>query len=175
MTTVTTLTTTTLTTKASAAIVMIRLYVGLIFAGEGLLKFMRPEALGTGRFAKVGIPDPALLAYFDGVLEIACGVLILAGLFTRWAVIPMIADMVGALVLTKVPLLWGGAALYPTERGLLDFFHEGRVEIAMLCGSLFLFVAGAGALSADARSRTNSSEASERVVPESLEQPSSAV
>jgi uncharacterized membrane protein YphA (DoxX/SURF4 family) len=52
MTTMTALRTraTALTTKSSAAIVMIRLYVGLIFAGEGLLKFLRPEALGTGRF-----------------------------------------------------------------------------------------------------------------------------
>lgn len=140
-----------MTTKASAAIVMIRLYVGLIFAGEGLLKFLRPEALGTGRFTKVGIPDAAWFAYFDGVLEIVCGALILVGLSTRLAVIPMIADMVGALVLTKVPLLWGAAALYPGERGLLDFFHEGRLEIAMLCGSVFLFVAGAGTLSLDAR------------------------
>jgi uncharacterized membrane protein YphA (DoxX/SURF4 family) len=174
MATLTALTTraTALTTKSSAAIVMIRLYVGLIFAGEGLLKFLRPEALGTGRFEKVGIPDAALLAYFDGILEIFCGALILVGLMTRWAVIPMIGDMVGALVLTKVPLLWGGAALYPTERGLLDFFHEGRLEIAMLCGSLFLLVAGAGTLSLDRRAQaiTGDDSAMER-----LEQPSLAV
>jgi putative oxidoreductase len=160
------------TSRTSAAIVLIRLYVGLIFAGEGLLKFTRPEALGTGRFSKVGIPEPALLAYFDGVLEIACGILIIVGLFTKWAVIPMIADMVGALVLTKVPLLWGGAALYPTERGLLDFFHEGRLEVAMLCGSVFLLVAGAGTLSLDGRTRAN---ASIRTANEPREQPSSAV
>ena len=83
----------------------------------------------------------------------------------------MIADMVGALVLTKVPLFWGAAALYPNERGLLDFFHEGRLEIAMLCGSVFLFVAGAGTLSLDAR------QAQPRYGPPTtltLEQPSSA-
>lgn len=163
------------TTKASAAIVMIRLYVGLIFAGEGLLKFLRPESLGTGRFSKVGIPDAALLAYFDGTLEIVCGALILVGLFTKWAVIPMMADMVGALVFTKMPLLWGAAALYPGERGLLDFFHEGRLEIAMLCGSVFLFVAGAGTLSLDARKQAAASNASVRSATELLEQPSSAV
>ena len=157
-------------TKASAAIVMIRLYVGLIFVGEGLLKFMRPGALGTGRFAKVGIPDAALLAYFDGVLEITCGTLIIVGLFTRLAAIPMIADMVGALVFTKVPLLWGGAELYPNERGLLDFFHEGRLEIAMLCGSVLLLIAGAGRLSLDARNGHVPVDAA--ILP--VEQPSSA-
>jgi uncharacterized membrane protein YphA (DoxX/SURF4 family) len=34
---------------------------------------------------------------------------------------------------------------------LWDFFHEGRLEIAMLCGSVFLLIVGAGSLSLDAR------------------------
>ena len=59
--------------------------------------------------------------------------------------------MIGALTITKVPLLWGHAPLYPKEGGLWDFFHEGRLEIAMLCGSVFLLIAGAGSLSLDAR------------------------
>jgi uncharacterized membrane protein YphA (DoxX/SURF4 family) len=143
------------TTRASSAVILVRLYVGLIFAGEGMLKFLRPDALGPGRFDKVGIPAPALTAYFDGVLEIGCGILILVGLMTRLAVVPMIVDMIGALALTKVPLLWGNAALYPKESGLWDFFHEGRLEVAMLCGSVFLLIVGAGATSLDAmRSRT---------------------
>ena len=37
-------------TRASGAVVLIRLYVGLIFVGEGVLKFLRPETLGPGRF-----------------------------------------------------------------------------------------------------------------------------
>jgi len=36
-------------TRASGAVVLIRLYVGLIFAGEGVLKFVRADALGPGR------------------------------------------------------------------------------------------------------------------------------
>jgi uncharacterized membrane protein YphA (DoxX/SURF4 family) len=67
------------------------------------------------------------------------------------ATIPMIVDMVGALTITKVPLLWGNAPLYPKEGGIWDFFHEGRLEIAMLCGSVFLLIVGAGSLSLDAR------------------------
>ena len=57
----------------------------------------------------------------------------------------MIVDIVGALTITKVPLLLGDAPLYPKEGGLSDFFHEGRLEIAMLCGSVFLLIVGAGA------------------------------
>jgi uncharacterized membrane protein YphA (DoxX/SURF4 family) len=138
-------------TRASSAVVLIRLYVGLIFAGEGVLKFLRPDSLGPGRFTKVGIPGGTFFAYLDGVFEIGCGMLILAGLFTRLATLPMIVDMLGALGITKVPLLWGHAPLYPKEGGLWDFFHEGRLEVAMLCGSVFLLMIGAGAYSFDAR------------------------
>jgi len=138
-------------TRASGAVVLVRLYVGLIFAGEGVLKFVQPDSLGPGRFIKAGIPGGTFFAYLDGVFEIGCGLLILAGLLTRLATLPMIVDMLGALSITKVPLLWGHAPLYPKEGGFWDFFHEGRLEFAMLCGGVFLFIVGAGAYSMDAR------------------------
>jgi putative oxidoreductase len=149
-------------TRASGAVVLIRFYVGLIFVGEGLLKFVRPEALGSGRFVKAGIPAGAFFANLDGVFEIVCGVMILAGVLVRIATLPMIVDMIGALTITKVPLLWGSAPLYPKEGGLWDFFHEGRLEIAMLCGSVFLLIVGAGGLSVDA-ARMNRVSAPARV------------
>ncbi|MGO4445573.1 DoxX family protein [Mycobacterium sp. 2YAF39] len=136
--------------RASVAILLIRLYVGAIFVIEGVLKFVRADALGPGRFAKIGLPASDLLANLDGVLEIGCGLLILVGLATRLATLPMIADMIGAILLTKIPLLWGNAALYPKESGIWDFLHEARLEVAMLCGSLYLLIVGAGAYSVDA-------------------------
>lgn len=139
------------TSRSSGAVVLIRIYVGLIFVGEGVLKFIRPDSLGAGRFIKAGIPAGDLLANLDGLFEIGCGLLILVGLFTRLATLPMIVDMLGALLITKVPLLWGAAPLYPNEGGFWDFFHEGRLEVAMLCGSLYLLITGAGAYSVDAR------------------------
>jgi len=45
----------------------------------------------------------------------------------------------------------GHAPLYPDEGGFWDFFHEGRLEVAMLCGSIFLLIVGAGGHSLDAR------------------------
>jgi uncharacterized membrane protein YphA (DoxX/SURF4 family) len=110
---------------------------------------IRSDQLGPGRFDKAGIPASTFFAYLDGVFEIGCGVLILAGIATRLATAPMIVDMIvdmiGALGITKVPLLWGHAPLYPKEGGFWDFFDEGRLEVAMLCGSIFLFIVGAGA------------------------------
>ncbi|MET8405346.1 DoxX family protein [Streptomyces sp900116325] len=138
-------------TTAPAATVLIRLYVGLVFLCEGILKFVRPDSLGTGRFAKAGIPVPGFFGPLDGVFEIVCGVLILAGLLTRLAALPMIVDMLGALLITKLPILWAGARLFKGESGWWDFAHEARTDLAQLCGSLFLLLAGAGAWSVDAR------------------------
>jgi|GEM_PF-175818 len=137
-------------TDAPAATVLIRLYVGLVFLVEGILKFSRPHTLGTGRFEKIGIPAPGFFAPLTGVFEIVCGTLLLAGLLTRLAAVPMVVDMVCALIITKVPILWGGSALFHGESGWGDFLHEARLDIAQLCGSLFLLIVGAGLFSLDA-------------------------
>lgn len=74
------------------------------------------------------------------------------GLLTRLAAVPMIINMLGALLITKLPILWGGAPpLFHAESGWWDFIHESRADLAQLCGSVFLFVVGAGSYSLDAR------------------------
>ncbi|WP_274560842.1 DoxX family protein [Streptomyces spiramyceticus] len=138
-------------TNAPGAVILIRLYVGSVFFFEGIQKFLYPNALGSGRFDKAGIPAPGFFAPLDGVFEIACGLLILAGLLTRLAAIPMVVNMLGALLITKLPILWGDAPLFDGEAGWWDFAHESRTDLAQLCGSLFLLMVGAGTYSADAR------------------------
>ena len=76
-------------------------------------------------------------------------------LFTRLANLPMIVGMLRALAIAKVPLLWGHAPLHLKEGGLWDFFHGGRLEFALLCGSVVLRIVGAGASSYDARLNFN--------------------
>jgi uncharacterized membrane protein YphA (DoxX/SURF4 family) len=140
-------------TSAPAATVWIRLFTGGIFLSEGIQKFLFPGPLGTGRFDKAGIPAPGFFATLDGVAEIVCGIALLAGLLTRLAAVPMVIDMLGALFITKLPILWGGAPLFSKEAGWWDFAHEARVDVAQLCGSIFLLTVGAGRYSLDARLR----------------------
>ena len=45
-------------TRAPAAVLLIRLYVGVVFACEGILKFLRPDALGAGRLRLPASPHP---------------------------------------------------------------------------------------------------------------------
>ncbi|MEU4837517.1 DoxX family protein [Nocardia testacea] len=146
-------------TSAPAAVVLIRFYLGVIFVCEGIQKFLYPEQLGTGRFDKARIPAAGFFAHLDAVFEIGCGALILAGLLTRVAVIPMIVNMAGALLITKLPILWSDAPLFSSGSGWWDFIHESRTDLAMLCGSVFLLSVGAGAWSLDARLRTASATA----------------
>ncbi len=75
-------------TEAPGAVVLVRFFVGAVFVCEGVLKFVRPGELGAGRFDRAGLPVPGFLGYFDGTLEIVCGLLLLAGLLTRLAARP---------------------------------------------------------------------------------------
>lgn len=68
-----------LATNAPAAVILVRLIVGAVFLSEGIQKFLLPEALGVGRFTKIGIPNPDILAPFVGICEIVCGVLFVLG------------------------------------------------------------------------------------------------
>src|ERR1035437_4252020 len=91
--------------QAPAATILVRLVVGGIFLSEGVQKFLFPDALGVGRFTKIGIPWPEFTAPFVGVVEIVCGSLLILGLLTRLAAIPLIIDISVAILSTKVPML----------------------------------------------------------------------
>jgi len=136
------------------ATILIRIAVGVVFLSEGVQKFLYPDALGAGRFAKIGIPMPQIMGPFVGSVETVCGLLVLLGLLVRLAVIPLIVDMLVAIASTKVPILiargyLGFAGPSVPKTGAWSMLHESRTDLAMLCGSMFLLVAGAGAWSVD--------------------------
>lgn len=128
-------------TQAPAAIILIRLVVGLVFLSEGIQKFLFADSLGVGRFSKIGLPMPSFLGPFVAVFEIVCGLLITAGALTRLAVIPTIVIMLVAISTTKIPML--------QKAGFWKMAHETRTDFAMLLGSVFLLIVGAGTLSLD--------------------------
>jgi len=132
-----------LATDTPAAVILVRLIVGGVFLSEGIQKFLFPDSLGVGRFTTIGIPAPEIMAPFVGVCEIVCGVLFLLGLLTRFAAITMIIDMLVAISTTKIPIL--------LKSGFWSMAHEARTDWAMLLGSIFLLIVGAGAWSLDAR------------------------
>jgi uncharacterized membrane protein YphA (DoxX/SURF4 family) len=143
-------------TSAPASVILIRLVVGGV--SEGIQKFLYPAENGVGRFTKIGIPAPEVMAPFVGVVEIVCGALILIGLLTRLAAIPLIINMLVAILSTKIPILlgqgfWGFSLRTLPYYGFWGMAHEARTDFAMLLGSIFLLIVGAGAWSLDARLR----------------------
>jgi len=128
-------------TTAPFSILLIRLMVGLVFLSEGLQKFMFPAQRGAGRFEKIGLPQPETLGYLVGTFEVLCGALVVIGLLTRLASIPLIVIMLVALWTTKLPML--------ADAGFWEMAHAMRTDWAMLLGSLYLLIHGAGSCSAD--------------------------
>jgi uncharacterized membrane protein YphA (DoxX/SURF4 family) len=126
---------------APCAVILVRFLVGGVFLSEGIQKFLFPEALGVGRFGTIGIPAPGVMAPFVGVVEILCGALLLAGLLTRLAAIPLIVVISVAIATTKIPL-W-------LNKGFWPMAHEARADYSMLLGALFLALVGAGPWSGD--------------------------
>jgi putative oxidoreductase len=128
--------------KKPTAFFLIRLVVGSIFLSEGVQKFLFSDSLGVGRFIKIGIPAPEIMAPFVGIVEIVCGTLLLVGLFSQIAAIPLIIDMLVAISTTKIPIL--------LDKGFWTMAHEARVDWSMLLGSIFLLLVGSGRWSLDA-------------------------
>ena len=124
------------------AIFLIRLAVGLIFFTQGILKFTDP-AMGINRFTRIGFPHPGFTAHFVGTFEIVCGLLVLIGLWTRAAAVPLLIVILTAIATTKIP------ELSRANQGFWFMVSDARADFAMLCSLIFLIIAGAGACSLD--------------------------
>jgi putative oxidoreductase len=87
--------------------------------------------------AEHGFPAPLLSAHVSAYAQLLCGILILLGAFTRPAAAVMAVNFVVALLTVH----------------LGTPYLENFDALAMLAGSLFLLLHGAGALSVDAALR----------------------
>ena len=129
--------------KGPASLLLIRLPLGLIFLTQGILKFIDPNT-GVARFARIGFPHPYLTAHFVGCFEIVCGGLVLVGLWTRTASVPLLIVISTAIATTKVP------ELFRADQGFWFMVSDARTDFAMFCCLLFLILHGGGAWALDA-------------------------
>ena len=131
--------------RQSLPMILIRVVVGLVFITEGILKFMRPEELGWGRFAGIGLPFPQALAPLVGGTEIVAGAAVMLNVFAGDAAILLLVVIVTALVTTKLPILLGrplgpfALAKLP-HYGWMSFLHEARLDLSMLFASLAVLI-----------------------------------
>lgn len=127
---------------ADLAPLALRLGLGIVFVVHGLSKLDGGPATGFGgMLTGLGVAAPALLAWLVTIAELVGGVLLLVGLLTRLATLPLIATMIGAILLVKADLGVIAAPEAPMPGAELD--------IALLAGLVALLLIGPGRLSVD--------------------------
>lgn len=113
-----------------------RLTVGVAFAESGWGKVHNLEAVGQF-FAELSIPAPQVQATFVSYVELVCGSLVLVGLVTRLAALPLIGTMIVALATAKASDI----------AGFSDLIGTSELCYAVLLA--WLALAGPGAASLD--------------------------
>jgi uncharacterized membrane protein YphA (DoxX/SURF4 family) len=140
-------------TSGPRSTLVVRIMAGGVFLSEGLLKFVYANQ-GIGRFTKLGMPLPGVLAPAIAMLEIVGGLLLMSGAGTRLISVPFIVEMVVAILSTKIGLFFGTSPLpkppAPPFSGWWAVLHETRSDYAQLLCCLFLLCSGPGPWSVDA-------------------------
>ncbi|MEN2766817.1 DoxX family protein [Ornithinibacillus xuwenensis] len=101
--------------------------IGYVFITSGVMKLVMPEFRQT--FFNLGLPFPESTLLLIAIIELACGALIIGRMYVRQAVIPLIIIMLGAIYLTKFPILM--------KQGIVSFAFHARLDIVML---ILLFI-----------------------------------
>jgi putative oxidoreductase len=115
---------------------LLRGTIGLIFASTGWGKVHNLDKV-TAFFTELKIPMPHLNAIVVGYSELVCGSLLVIGLATRFAVIPLIVSMIVALL----------TAIRPDIHGILDLV--AKEEWVYLMVLVALGILGPGKASID--------------------------
>lgn len=122
----------------TAAITVLRVILGVLFAAHGWQKFNEWTITGTqAAFAHMGVPAANVSAPFIAGLELAGGIALILGVLTRVVGALLAADMIGALFLVHA------------SAGI--FADKGGYELVLLLGTaaLALALTGAGRMSVD--------------------------
>jgi putative oxidoreductase len=85
--------------RAATAALYARVAAGVVFVVFGIGKFSQ-HSTEVDSFRTYGLPAPDAFVYAIGVLEIAGGLLLIAGLLTRLVALALAGDMVGAIVVS---------------------------------------------------------------------------
>jgi putative oxidoreductase len=94
----------TYTQNAAYAALLLRLSLGVMFIAHALLKLMVFTLPGTVQFFE-GLGYPGFLAYVVFGAELAGGVLLVLGVYTRWVALALVPILIGA-ALVHVPNGW---------------------------------------------------------------------
>jgi putative oxidoreductase len=87
--------------RRDAPIKVARVAAGVVFVVFGVGKFTQ-HGTEVDSFRTYGLPSPDAFVYAIGVLEIAGGLLLIAGLLVPLVALALAGDMVGAIVVSGI-------------------------------------------------------------------------
>jgi putative oxidoreductase len=87
--------------RRATAVALARIASGAVFVVFGIAKFSQ-HATEVDSFRTYGLPSPDAFVYAIGVLEIAGGLMLIAGLLVRLAALALAGDMAGAIVVSGI-------------------------------------------------------------------------
>ncbi|RKQ32940.1 DoxX family protein [Oceanobacillus halophilus] len=96
--------------------------IGYVFIISGIAKLVISDFRVI--FSNLGFPYPELILFIVAIIEITCGTLIAARIYLKQAIPALIVIMLGAILLTKLPILSSG--------DFLSFAFEARLDFVML-------------------------------------------
>ena len=119
------------------SLTLLRIFLGFAFAYHGALRLFVPQNLAgsIAYFTQVGIPYAQFSVYIVGIIEIACGLLLFFGLFTRGAAFVVMLELI--YIFFKVHL----------RNGLLAGNNGYEFVLLLIAALLIILVNGAGHLS----------------------------
>jgi putative oxidoreductase len=118
---------------------VMRVGLGVVFAWHGWVKFDGGVSNFAGFLDSLNVPAPEVVAWLQVMAEGIGGLLLIAGLLTRFVTLPLIAIMIGAITLVKADLGF-----------IVDGGPGASYETVLLAGLLGLLFIGPGRLSLDA-------------------------
>lgn len=130
----------------SPVIFLMRIIWGSLFIAEGWYKFS-DVASNVSYYASLHIPAPEFMVYLSASAEFFGGILMVLGLFTRLAMIPLIITMVVAAVTDP-----GKAAFIGHGSGETEAFLA-QIPLVFLYACLMTLVFGPGKWSLDHKLR----------------------
>ncbi len=119
--------------NANYGIALVRVVLGLLFLVPGIMKLTNPQMI-IGMLEGIGFPVAALFGWLVIIFEILCGIALIVGWKTKWAVWPVIVIMIVATIIVAPGQLAAG-----NPSGLL--FH-----LLAIAGLVMIFLTGAGAV-----------------------------
>jgi putative oxidoreductase len=133
-----------------------RILLAAIFVLSGLGKFINMSAfvgMTSAHFARAGIPPTLVIPglYLSAIVEVGCGLLLIAGLKARWAALIVFLWLIPVTLVFHVADYSQAVQQHQAMNAVIQQVMYMK-NLAIMGGLLLLAAMGPGGLSLDARS-----------------------